>query len=235
MTCRPLPYLCHNRGMHTIQKQILARLTFHPGLRYSEIKPTEMEGNLFTYHLNLLIKNDLIAKTGEHLYDLSPHGRRYVDKLSLKHFRPRVQPKIVTLIVCKNDKNEYLLYKRHHQPFYGMCGFPYGKTHLGENLVTAATRELTEKTDLVAHLTHRGDVYLVINDQGELLAHMLCHIFTTSRLKGALRPQTTMGKCFWAKLPLTNGQLMPGVMEIYNLLRKHKSTQKFWAEYRLDM
>ena len=221
--------------MHILEKQILARLTFNPGLKYSEIKPREVEGNLFTYHLNLLIKQGLVTKPSEHLYDLSARGRRYVDKLSLKHFRPRVQPKIVTLIVCKNAKGEYLLYKRHHQPFYGMCGFPYGKTHLGETLTTAATRELMEKTDLVARLTHRGDVYLVINDQGELLAHMLCHIFTTSHLSGTLRPQTIMGKCFWSKLPITSGRLMPGVMEIYQLIRKNRPGQKFWAEYRLDM
>lgn len=219
--------------MHLIQKQILSRLAFHTGLKYSQLKPTEVEGNHFMYHLNLLIKKGYVVKTNN-LYDLTTRGRRYVDKISLKKFQPRIQPKIVTLLVCQNNKKEYLLYRRHHQPFFNMAGFPYGKVHLGETLASAANREFEEKTGLKGQLTHRGDVYITVIEHGELLTHTLFHIFSGSKMTGQLKTKSTIGGCFWTKLPLADsGELMPGVTEIYDLIKNHPK-DLFWEEYRFD-
>jgi len=193
----------------------------------------EVEGNHFMYYLNLLIKKRYVVKTGT-LYDLTTTGRRYIDKLSLKKFKPRIQPKIVTLLVCQNHKKEYLLYRRHHQPFFNMLGFPYGKVHLGETLASAANREFAEKTGLTGKLIHRGDVYITVNEHGELLTHTLFHIFFGTKMTGKLKAKSSIGDCLWMKLPHPHpNELMPGVSEIYQLLQKYPKTL-FWAEYRFD-
>jgi ADP-ribose pyrophosphatase YjhB (NUDIX family) len=185
------------------------------------------------YHLNLLIKKGYLIKNGT-LYDLTTIGRRYIDKLSLKKFQPRIQPKIVTLLVCQNNKKEFLLYRRHRQPFFNMLGFPYGKVHLGETLASAAAREFTEKTGLKGKLTHRGDVYIAVNEQGELLTHTLFHVFSGTQMTGKLKSKSSIGDCLWSKFPTTHPtELMPGIVEIYKLLQKHPKTL-FWDEYRFD-
>ena len=47
--------------LHDIQNQILKRLMFSTGLRYTEMKPDkEMENNQFQFHLNQLTKKGYV-------------------------------------------------------------------------------------------------------------------------------------------------------------------------------
>lgn len=182
--------------MHPIKKQILRLLITNSSLLYSKLKPKEVESNLFVYHLKQLILEGLVKKRADGKYELTLEGKIYTDKLSLKNFKPRIQPKIVTLIICQNNKKELLLYKRKRQPFLGKIGFPYGKIHLGEKIFQAALRELKEKTGLSAKLTFKGDVYLTTFSKGELLNQMFCHIFEAKNPEGELIKEPEIGNCF---------------------------------------
>jgi len=126
--------------MHLIQKRILKQLAENKTLRYAQLKPAHVEGNQFTYHLKTLMGKKLIKKDGVN-YSLTTQGVHYTTGVNLEHFFVRAQPKIVTLIVCRDSKNNYLLYTRGKQPFLNMNGFPYGKVHLGESITAAAERE----------------------------------------------------------------------------------------------
>ncbi len=218
--------------MHKITLHILKQLTLKPKLRYSQIKPSSVEGNHFTYYLNKLIKEGIVSKEND-LYSLTSTGKHFVDKLSLENFQPRIQPKIVTLAACTNKNNEYLLYRRNRQPFFNLVGFPYGKIHLGETLQAAATRELKEKTGVNCKLIHRGDVYLTIHDGDELISQMLCHIFSGSNPTGELNADSKIGECFWDKFnPEEN--YFPGHKEILKLLTENK-TRHFFAEFTFNL
>lgn len=216
--------------MHKIQKHILKKLLFNQQLSYAKIKPREVEGNLFTYHLGKLIKDGVVGKyLGK--YSLTSKGKRYAARISLKTMRLRVQPKIVTEIVCKNSKVEFVLYKQKRQPFIGEIGFPYGKIHLGEKIAEAAAREFKEKTGLSALLTHRGEIYSSVYEKSELVSHMLIHVFTCSKPKGKLIEANDDGEYFWGD-PSTFAQddkLMPATKEILKLLNKN-STRLFFDE-----
>ena len=83
--------------MHPVQKQILSQLIFNPCFPFSKLKSKEVEGNLFIYHLKQLITEGLVQKTSDGKYELTLEGKIYTDKLSLKTFKPRIQPKIATL------------------------------------------------------------------------------------------------------------------------------------------
>ena len=214
--------------MHKLESHILSLLTLSSRLRYSQLKPQNVEGNHFMYYLKKLIATGLVTKSDQH-YMLTPQGQAHIDKLSLTNFQPRIQPKIVTLIVCQNSAGDYLLYRRKRQPFMGKVGFPYGKIHLGESLLAAANRELLEKTGITAQLTHRGDAYLAIYNGTELISHMLCHIFTGSHPSGNLITKSKIGDCLWGKLtdfPPT--ELIAGNLEIAKLA-SHNSGH-FFAE-----
>src|SRR5437899_3164953 len=118
--------------MHRLQQHILYQLMRHHDRRYANLKPEDVEGNLFMYHLRQLISKDWVAKREDGHYELTAAGHRHVDGLSFNTLTPRAQPRIVTLLVCRNKAGEYLFLRRKRQPLLGMVGFPYGKIHLGE-------------------------------------------------------------------------------------------------------
>ncbi len=221
--------------MHPLRKQILYQLITNPSLSFSKLRPKEIESNLFIYHLKQLISEGLVLKRTDGKYELTAEGIDFADKLSLKSFKIRIQPKIITLIVCQNKKGEFLLYKRGKQPFLGFVGFPYGKIHLGENITQAAERELKEKTDLSGKLIHRGDVYLTTYKDQAVLTQVFCHIFQGQNLKGELKTNSEIGECFWGKIKdIKKTEFIPGFLDIYNLMKK-SSKSLFFAEFTYNV
>src|SRR5436189_190302 len=138
--------------MHYLQQHILKSIVLNGPRRFAQMKPREVDGNRFVYHLRALMREGYV-EPHQKAYILTAEGKRYAEGMSLESFKERVQPKIVTLIVLKNKKGEYLLWKRRRVPFRNMVSFPYGKIHLGERLEDAAARELLEKTGLNAKPT----------------------------------------------------------------------------------
>jgi 8-oxo-dGTP pyrophosphatase MutT (NUDIX family) len=127
--------------------------------------------NHVSYHVGKLIEQKILKKTGTG-YRLTTVGKSLIDRMSLATFTERIQPKIVTLIVCTNATGDMLLYRRRKQPFLGKVGFPYGKIHMGERVADAAAREFQEKTGLTATMRYRGDVYTAVYDaHHELIVH----------------------------------------------------------------
>ncbi len=218
--------------MHEIERHVLKTLSLSVNARYRDIKPGRIEGNIFTYHLKKLANDGYITSKND-FYKLTPSGKRLVDKMSFTTLTERIQPKIVTILVI--EKNErFVFYKRSHSPFKGLIGFPYGKIHMEEKLADAARRELSEKTGLTTSLKHRGDVYLLIHDEEELITHMLCHVFYGKDPKGMLESEMDKGECFWSNLQdVSQKELMPGVKQIMNLVKK--SSDHFFAEYFLNV
>lgn len=217
--------------MHPVRRQILYQLITNPCLSFSKLKPQGVESNLFIYHLKQLILEELVLKRDDGKYELTALGIDLADRLSLKNFQMRIQPKIITLIACQNQKGEFLLYKRNKQPFLGLIGFPYGKIHLGEKINQAAERELKEKTGLSAQLSHRGDVYLTTYKDREVLTQVFCHVFAGSNPQGVLEAKTEIGECFWEKIKdCEEKDFIPGFREIYNLIKK-PAKGLFFAEF----
>ena len=216
--------------MHSLQQHILYKLTLHSPRRYSELKPKEVEGNVFMYHLKTLMREDLVERQGSG-YGLTVSGLRYADTVSLKEQRPRAQPKIVTEIACQNEQGEWLLFRRFREPFSGKVVFPNGKVHLGEQIKESALREFKEKTGLEATLTYRGDWYSAIYTKGELISHMLSHVFSGVVTGGTLSEPSEIGECFWSKIEaLTKTERMPGLVQLIDLLEQRP--EPFFEEMR---
>jgi ribosomal protein S19E (S16A) len=61
---------------HHLQKQILKDLVIRDGARFAELKPAHVDGNIFTYHLQQLVKMHYVEKTDEGRYQLTASGKR---------------------------------------------------------------------------------------------------------------------------------------------------------------
>lgn len=213
--------------MHRLQQHILERLIRHENQRYADLKPPDVEGNLFMYHLRAVMAKDWVHKRPDGLYELTLEGQRYADRISLTTLTPRAQARIVTLIVCRNAAGEYLFYRRRRQPLLGLTGFPYGKVHLGESIAEAAVRELREKTGLVASLVHRGDGYVTMYQGEEPVSQIMFHLFYADNPTGALSEGSTDGTPFWAPVSSSSGGYLPSVPDLLELLAHNPDTRFF--------
>lgn len=188
---------------HPIQLQILKKLLFSNGLRFSDMKPDkEMENNQFTFHLDQMIAAGHIEKAGQK-YILTPKGKEFSNRMDTQKIVIPHQAKIsVILIPIKGSiKNrEFLIYTRLKQPFYGCQGFMSGKVGLGEKVIDTAKREFKEETNLdgnpqIVALKH----YRVFDKKTkELLEDKFMFYCTVKNPKGKLIPADE-GKYEWVK------------------------------------
>lgn len=208
--------------MHSwIQYHILVELTRHSQRRYSQLRPRDVEGNLFMYHLKGLINDGLVEKA-DGQYQLTLKGLQFVGTLSLKTGRPRKQPKILNAIICRNEAGEYLFTRWHRQPNTNLVSFPHGMMHYGEKVMDMAAYELAEKASLKAELTYRGDVYVRGMIAGVLDRHMLVHLFEATDVTSVDGVSEEAGESFWSPLDsLSSEEFVPGFYEIAVLADKN--------------
>ena len=146
--------------------------------RFSDLRPKNIDTNLYSYHLKLLQKRGFVTK-GEGGYTLDKKGVLYVDRVSTSTLTVRTQPKIIVMLVVQNSEGRLLLYKRIRQPYTGQWTLPYGKLHIDDKtLEQGACREANEKLSVsVDHAVHAGDCYIRIRDEHEVVMSTLVHVF----------------------------------------------------------
>lgn len=166
---------------HNIQRKILRELVKEESRRFSDIKPKNIESNLFMYHLRQLTGAGLVDKLNNGLYSLTTEGRQYCDRSNLDSMSLRLQPKQITVLVVSNGEDKFLVLKRLHVPYMNYTGFPSGKIHYGEKMGDSAHRELHEKTGLEnMRLTLRGNLMMRFLDKetDEIVSHVNAYVFS---------------------------------------------------------
>jgi ADP-ribose pyrophosphatase YjhB (NUDIX family) len=167
---------------HHIQKYIIDALMYAQAARFRDLRPPKTDTNLFTYHLNSLVKNGMVTKV-EGGYTLSLAGLSYVDRVSTENKAIRTQPKIITMLLIQNSDGDILLQRRSKQPYINAWTLPYGKLHIDDpSVLVAAKREAKEKLGLVdQEMQHIGDCYIRVKSDDEVLSTTLAHIFKFNR------------------------------------------------------
>lgn len=206
---------------HHIQKDILLRLAKAESLRFSELKPKDMESNLFMYHVRQLQSHKLIKKDEEG-YRLSDEGLSYIDGFSFNTLKPRKAPKVISILIIRNKKGEWLMAHRKYQPYIGKYMFVSGKQHLGEAPEAHAKRELKEKLGFDIPLHRRGlsDVRIYRGDK--LITHVTAHIYEGSPSSDVLPESTHQFDYAWVKSDDKTVPLLAGTREMLEKLQKEK-------------
>lgn len=214
---------------HHIQKHILDVLMYQKVARFRDLRPPRTDTNLFTYHLNSLVKMGMVAKV-DGGYSLSSDGLAYVDRVSSEKKAIRSQPKIITMLVVQNSDGDILLQRRTKQPYIETWTLPYGKLHIEDSSVeVAAKREAFEKLGLKQQVVeHAGDCYIRVTANGELLSTTLAHVFRFYKDDIAIGEDIV-----WARPhKLYQYQLAPAVEEI--MARTFFKDAFFFEEFTVE-
>lgn len=211
---------------HVIQKNIVKTLVSLKHARFSELKPKQVESNLFMYHLKQLIKRGIVEKQ-DNGYILSTEGRMFVDRANLDRLVFRVQPKIVSILAVKSGKGNWLLLERLHEPHMNRIGFPSGKLHYGEKLEDAAVRELVEKAGLSnIPLKMTGNVGMRFMDKAgqDVINHTIGYVFAAELTdEPAITNSSPYWRSFWgAEDKLLTGNVFKGHQDILHHLASGK-------------
>lgn len=214
---------------HHIQRHILSVLMYEKIARFRDMRPENVDTNLYSYHLKLLQKADFVQKV-DGGYTLGKAGILYIDRVSTSTLKVRTQPKVITMLVAQNSEGELLLYHRQRQPYTHQWTLPYGKLHIeDDSLEMSAKREAFEKLQLKdAKVTHAGDCYIRVRDKNETVMTTLAHIF---RLESD--DIVTDGTQKWIKPHrLHEYDLAPAVEKV--VARTFFRDDHFFEEYTVD-
>jgi 8-oxo-dGTP pyrophosphatase MutT (NUDIX family) len=214
---------------HHIQKHILDVLMYQKVARFRDLRPPKTDTNLFTYHLNSLVKSEMVLKVASG-YALSTDGLSYVDRVSTEKKVIRTQPKIITMLVVQNGEGDILLQRRAKQPYIDTWTLPYGKIHVEDASVKiAAQREALEKLGLENQdMEQAGDCYIRVHSNGELLSTTLAHVFRF--YKDDIK---TSDDLIWARPHrLGDYKLAPAVEEV--MARTFFKDAFYFEEYDVD-
>jgi len=164
---------------HDIQKYILSYLTYHRVARFKELIPPKTPTNLFSYHLKLLQKNDMVRWIDDG-YTLTTLGLAYVDRLNDDGEYAYLQPKMMAMFVIQNSDGGILLQRRHKQPYIDTWTLPNGKLSVDdESLYSAATSEIHRTLNIyTANLRHAGDCYIRVTESDAPITLTFAHIFS---------------------------------------------------------
>lgn len=184
---------------HEIQKEILSLSSFFPnGAKYSELKPkkTEIENDLYNYHLQYLVKNDYLTKNNDK-YFLTQKGKSLVTNID--HATKTISTNYkVSVYIAPVIRNQILLYKRLKQPQYGYTGLISGKIKYGENILQTAQREFTEETELKADFQIIGNLRQIRkNADKQVIEDGIFYICYTNKVSGKLMEKSIEGEYFW--------------------------------------
>lgn len=170
-----------------IKREIITLLIKHPNLKYSQLKLDESDNVLFNYHLQHLVKNEILDKN-DSTYSLSKKGKNLTSNIShngliFKQFSPRLKMYILDL-----HKKSVLYQERRRSPWYGDTSALSTKLVWGEDLLTTATRRVKEKTNLDVQMTCIGTIRKMFQDiEGNCIDDNLNYICIAKDFNGNLK------------------------------------------------
>jgi 8-oxo-dGTP pyrophosphatase MutT (NUDIX family) len=183
-------------AQHPVQRAILETLRRTTvGLRYRDMRPPDIENDLYNYHLRYLTRQGLVEKRAG-TYRLNETGKKHLVELNPYHESNRFKMAALCLVI--NDDGHVLYQERIRQPFAGQKGLVGGGIMRGEPATAAAKRRLQEEAGLDADFKLFGLIRKIRFDStGELYTDILFHVCTAHNPTGRLVEQNEFGKQFW--------------------------------------
>lgn len=214
---------------HHIQRTIVYRLAFSPCLRFSDIKPDDIENKLFDYHLKKVVKAGFVKKNTDGQYQLTPTGRM-AGQRALKNAQALIDqayPILVLAIRRKSDK-AWLLCRRKSHPLISKIGFMRSLPKAGVEAVDCAALACTEMTGIKASFRVLGSGFLTVYDKDDLESYTNFTFLVSDDATGELLQNDPLNEYFWVDDPdFTDDNMLPNTKMLGNL---HKANKLFFVE-----
>ncbi len=217
-----------------IQREILSKCSFfEKGARYFELRPEEVENDLFNYHLQELVKKGFLNKLTDK-YTITLKGKSFVTNVDEKDLQTPPTYK-VSVYLCPVKGNKIILTRRLKHPQYGYVGLIAEKKRYGEQLEDTAKRALLEETGLVARNANLiGNLHQIRkNDKGEVVEDGIFYIFFIDKFTGNLIEKSVEGEYFWVDLDEVKEIkkiFKPSLEVVINELQERLSNKKDWED-----
>lgn len=211
-----------NNDMHYIQKDIIQSLAISSPQRFSQLQPSHIPNNTFSYHLKRLLELGYIEPFHDQGYVATRKALKTV-QYSTEKYRKPLTPALITVIYVTNDQGEVLILNRNKYPFIDYFGLPSGLIHTGESIKDAATRELHEKTGIEAttDLQFAGvlDFQYLEQDSHDIFVHAVAFIYTYEYGNLPLQAMSNKyGTLSWSGL--TREKILPEVYKVRDLVEQ---------------
>lgn len=217
---------------HHLQKQIIAKLVECETARYADLKPKQIEGNVFTYHLQALLRDKYVEKTDGGVYQLTNKGKLYGINNALGKEAALQQAHSIILLAIR-DGNRWLLRRRLVQPMYGKIGFIHGEPVASKAVLETAAGVLQRRTGLSGDYAVRGSGYICLKHDGELLSYVHFTMLEVSNLTGDLVPKDSHGENLWLTQPDFSHQDM--LISMKDLVQRLEKPGLFFADLTYDL
>ena len=216
--------------MHYLQKMILDKLRYEQPLSYTAMMPEGIESSHFRYHLKMLVTDKLVEKASDS-YILTTEGQRVVDYLSTNRTTVLRTPKVITYTLLTYNK-KLLLFKKDKEPYRDLLGLIGGKVHFGEDIPSAAAREVKEKCGLDQVLPRLvGVADIKISDKDSVLSHVTAYVHTAEleRLPDVADQRLQIV----GENQLHDHALLPDLLPLLKLIGEHK--ERFVVQLRCEV
>ncbi len=215
---------------HHLQRSIVYQLAFQDEIRFSDLKPDEIENKLFTYHLKKTLSSGLVAKTEDGLYHLTPEGRRYSTGVRDKDQMLIVERahSVIFLVIRRKSDGAWLLYTRQTHPLLGYSGVPHANPNSEQSSVQSAHQQIKERTSLDARFKPLGGGYFRIFKDGALESFTHFTLLVCDDVQGELIPTDTKATYYWATEPDFNApDMFPSSQ---SLVKAYQDGKPFFIE-----
>lgn len=204
---------------HYIQRDIVYRLAFTEGERFSDLKPDDIESKLFTYHLKKVVSAGYAEKGEDGLYRLTPEGRRIgVGAFRDHHMSIDRAYSVLLLVIRRSSDGAWLLYRRNTHPLIGLSGFMHTTPTALADAPTRAKEELLAKTGLHSEFTVAGEGYFRVYDGEELESFTHFTLLACDDVSGELVQDSDLAEYYWDSAPdFASPQMLPNMVTLHDL------------------
>lgn len=208
---------------HHIQKSIVYDLAFAESLRFSDLKPDDMENKAFTYHLKKVVKAGLVEKQDDGTYTLTMKGRRVGKGALKKESRLLDRAYSILLLAVRNidptdGTDEWLLYKRQTQPLLGLTGFMQAQPVAEVDARRTAQQTCFEQTGIQTEFAVQGHGYFRVYRKGELESFIHFTLLLGDAPTGELRETAESAGYFWQRMPnFEHPDMLPNMRTLHRM------------------
>lgn len=186
---------------HHIQKAILQKLIHIPDARYADLKPADMDGNIFSYHLHQLERAGLILKTEENRYALTASGKAEGINSNVPAAELHAQAHSILLLQVRDNDGKWLLRRRIVHPMHGYIGFLHGEPKIGQPVAETAADRLMQQTGLTASFRVQGSGYITLYKNDDLESYTHFTLLSAMDASGELIQSNNTGENIWIENP----------------------------------